>query len=211
MEEGRGRGRVWLKWNGIVLILFFILQSYFPIKYYMNSFNYNELGLLGITMQEILGETVNSNESFVNLDDDLRFKYFFEVQDERFSWRMFSKRSHYDTCDVKFFFANKTNVNLKQHFKQPWIELIALCRKSVISDMTQSLCDLLSKPQQQHTFITRQITYNDKISKSSVPIEKNQKIKCIRNQSYVIIIITTTIIINFLLHFLRHSSSCLRF
>ncbi|KAF2074197.1 hypothetical protein CYY_004483 [Polysphondylium violaceum] len=110
------------------IILLFIIQSYFPLSYYLLPTTDIEQH-----QQQSIDKSLGSIESL------------FKKDDERFSWRMFSPTAIDTKCSLDLFYKNnKTNkfTNIKyqdQYFKQ-WIDLVEMCRTPVIKEIVKDQC-----------------------------------------------------------------------
>lgn len=68
-----------------------------------------------------------------------------DLYDERFVWRMFSSQSLTKSCSVRFYKKEKEGnfkeILIERYIFIGWKDLIKLCRRQVIEEVTNYLCE----------------------------------------------------------------------
>ncbi|KAM9998449.1 hypothetical protein ACTFIY_008111 [Dictyostelium cf. discoideum] len=127
----------------IFILLFLLIQSYFPISFYYRFY----------FEKEILESNINNIDK--REPETIRFSELnLKKHDERFSWRMFSPTAIDTKCKIDYY-NSKTfkQINYNLLYSKQWIDLMEMCRQPIIEEISKDLClknkEKNQQPQQQ--------------------------------------------------------------
>lgn len=139
------------------IILFLAIQIFLPTYYYYRA----QSIAISPQVSRLLNELVAPGGASEQLVTE-----FLALHDERFAWRMFSPL-HYSKCRIEFFSSNNTAIKLEPLFQTAWIDLLQMCRLSVMQSVTRHLCNI--QPNQPPILYRRITHYDTHESKAQQP------------------------------------------
>ncbi|EGC29621.1 hypothetical protein DICPUDRAFT_42613 [Dictyostelium purpureum] len=141
------------------IILFLLVQSYFPISYY---FKLNQLQKKEGYQETIFSSAQTGEEPELVNFTDLQL----DTDDERFVWRMFSPIAIDTKCSFEYYNSETfKKINYQTLYFKQWIDLMEMCRKPIIEEISKDLC---LKNQNQILLIAKKYYQNNLIMEKRV-------------------------------------------